>query len=309
MTPTTAVLLLRLTQGLVIETDSPDAHCPDLHQTRAAVNARLGTIQSEGFRARYTIVRVRGDTPRDFVLLELAGPDGDVRLRRELPIGNSCAAVSEAIALVLDEYFRALVNPEEETPELEPAAEPARSPEKDTPVKEPANPRASAPVFRVALELAAISYSSSAGLGVRLERLLGPSWHAGLELLVPLGARTEALPLGAEARARSFELNAHLGFGLDLGAVRPYAAPVLFTSIERASTSAPLASTTGYRWLGGAGLELGVNFELSETWQSRVFVSGGRVLVQSADFVVQNEEVLASVGWTGRLGLGLSLSF
>lgn len=310
MTPVAAILLLQLTQGIAVETDSPDAHCPDLHQTRAAVNARLGTIQSEGFRARYTIVRVRGESPRDFVLLELTGPEGDVRLRRELPVGGSCAAVSEAIALVLDEYFRALVTPEDEATPVEPTRSSRVNPEGDSRSPTKASAPASEPdAWRLTLEMALISSPSRVAAGARVQRLLAGSWHAGLELILPLRERVESLAAGAEARARSVEVNAQLAWGPELGAFRPYIAPTLFSWIERGSTRGALASSTHYRWLGGAGVELGANLRLRGAWQGFAFASGGSILAESADFVVGGDEVLGAIGWTGRLGLGLSHTF
>lgn len=110
MGPTLTILMLA--QGLVVETPSPDALCPDLAHTRESVRSRLGEVQGAGYRAHYTIVHERGDHPKDFVKLELIDPAGDVRLRRELPIGNSCGAVADAIALVLERYFRTLVDGE-----------------------------------------------------------------------------------------------------------------------------------------------------------------------------------------------------
>src|SRR5262245_66007578 len=89
MSALSVIFLLQLGRGIVVETDSPDAHCPDLHQTREAVGSRLGTIEGTGWRARYTIVHDQGEIPRDFVLLELTSPEGETRLRRELPIGRS----------------------------------------------------------------------------------------------------------------------------------------------------------------------------------------------------------------------------
>lgn len=99
--------------SLIIETGSPDALCPELASTRAAVSRRLGELimpgGSSAFRARYTIAHAPVGSPRDFVRLELYGPEGTLRLSRDLPLErDSCSTMAEVIALVLDRYFRQL---------------------------------------------------------------------------------------------------------------------------------------------------------------------------------------------------------
>src|SRR5690606_25269599 len=100
--------------GLSVETGSPDALCPDLNRTREAVGRRLGALEvpsGRGWRARYTIGHAPEGSPRDFVRLELFAPDGRVRLTRNLPLGSdSCSAMADVIALVLDRYFRSLAD-------------------------------------------------------------------------------------------------------------------------------------------------------------------------------------------------------
>jgi hypothetical protein len=314
MSALAAVFLLELERGIVVETDSPDAHCPDLHQTREAVNARLGTIEGTGFRARYTIVHATGDVPRDFVLLELLSPEGEVRLRRELPIGDSCAAVAGAIALVLDQHFRALITDESAAADVHTPSTKASDPVRADALVAPANPHAASaeqsPASWLAmLEVAVLSSSPSVAAGLRVDALFARAWHAGLELAVPLGDQVEVLPGGGEARARSVELNAHLGWGPELGAVRPYLGPTLFMVLERAYTTSPLESSTRYRLLGGAGGELGLNVRLGERWRTVAFATAGGIFAQSATFVVGGEEVLAGIGWVGKAGLGLAYAF
>jgi hypothetical protein len=315
MTALAAVFLLQLGQGIVVETDSPDAHCPDLHQTRAAVSARLGAIRSQGFRARYTIVHAAAEIPHDFVLLELLSPEGEVRLRRELPIDESCAAVADAIALVLDQYFRALITSEEEPLETNAPAQGDNTPraEVESAVAPPAPRAPTRPSFRPSfvamLETAAVSFPTSAAAGLRIEALFAPSWHAGLELSMPFSARVEALPRGGEARARSIGLDAHLGWGPELGAMRPFIGPMLFALVEWGYTTSPLASSVEYRYLAGAGAELGMTVRLSDRWRTVGFASGGRLLAQSAEFMVQNDEVLRAPSWLGKVGIGVAYAF
>ena len=314
MTAFAPVMLLQLAQGIVVETDSPDAHCPDLHQTREAVSARLGAIQGKGYGARYTIVHAPGEIAGDFVRLDLSSPEGETLLRRELPVGESCTAVAEAIALVLDQYFRALVTEEVDRDPVftTVGSDASRSVEVDsakTPNRRASSPEKSRPSWLAMLEMTALSFSSSIAAGARLESLFSPEWHGGLEVVVPFSDRIEGLSNGGEARARSFELSARLGFGPELGAVRPYLAPTLFALLERGYTTSPLENSTRYRLLGGAGAELGLNVSLGERWRTLAFGSVGGIFVQSASFVVAGDEVLRAIGWTGKAGLAVAYAF
>jgi hypothetical protein len=310
MTALAAAFFFQLAQGIVVQTDSPDAHCPDLHQTRDAVSARLGTIQGEGYRAHYTIVHATGEMPRDFVLLELSSPDAGVLVRRELPIGESCAAVADAIALVLDQYFRALVSEEAAPDEVQ---QPLGSPGPiDTGVaseKRAFSGEPRLPAWLLMLEMTGVSFASSVAAGARLQTSFSPTWHGGLELVIPFSDRSESLSGGGEARARSFELSAHVGWGPELGAVRPYLGPTLFSLLERGYTTSPLQNSTRYRLLGGAGGELGLDIRLGERWRTVAFASGGGIFAQSATFVVAGDEVLRSIGWVGKAGLGFAYAF
>jgi hypothetical protein len=314
MTAFATVMLLQLQQGIVVETDSPDAHCPDLHQTREAVSARLGAIEVKGYGARYTIVHAPGEIARDFVRLELESPEGETLLRRELPVGESCTAVAEAIALVLDQYFRALVTEEVDRDPLLATigSDASRSVEADsgaTPNRGASSPKKTRPSWLAMLEMTALSYSSSIAAGARLEWLFAPAWHGGLEVVVPFSDRIEGLSNGGEARARPFELSAHFGWGPELGAVRPYLAPTLFAMLERGYTTSPLENSTQYRLLGGAGAELGLNVSLDERWRTAAFGSFAGIMAQSASFVVAGDEVLRAIGWTGKAGLAFAYAF
>lgn len=111
---------------LSVETGSPDALCPDLAATRRAVRDRIGQLTLEGERrwvARYTIGHAPGGGG-DYVQLSLKDGSGASRLERRLPLtGESCDTVVQAIALVLERYFRELQTPSQSS-ELEPEVEP-----------------------------------------------------------------------------------------------------------------------------------------------------------------------------------------
>jgi hypothetical protein len=93
--------------GLRIETATPAALCPDIGEVRRAVHDRLA-IEGEGeWLASVDLVhRPRGEAA-DVVRVELRDPEGHRRLQRELPrSGESCVALAQAVALVLESFFR-----------------------------------------------------------------------------------------------------------------------------------------------------------------------------------------------------------
>ena len=103
--------------GLTVDSLSPDALCPPLEETRAAVAARLGSVDLDGtWHATYQVVhRAQGD----FVSLSLSDPSGATKLERDLPVqSGSCATLSRVIALVLERFFMRLeqASPVEEAP-------------------------------------------------------------------------------------------------------------------------------------------------------------------------------------------------
>jgi hypothetical protein len=93
--------------GLNVETGTPAALCPDIAEVRRAVRDRL-TIEGEGdWLASYDLVHRPQTEAGDIVRLELRDPAGRLRLRRELPrSGASCVALAQAVAMVLEGYFR-----------------------------------------------------------------------------------------------------------------------------------------------------------------------------------------------------------
>lgn len=93
--------------GLRVETRTPAALCPDIAEVRRAVSERL-SIEGEGdWLASYDLVHRPQGESEDVVRLELRDPKGRLRLRRELPrSGASCVALAQAVAMVLETYFR-----------------------------------------------------------------------------------------------------------------------------------------------------------------------------------------------------------
>ena len=93
--------------GLRVETRTPAALCPDIAEVRRAVSDRL-SIEGEGeWLASYELVHRPERESEDVVRVELHDPKGRLRLQRELPrSGASCVALAQAVAVVLETYFR-----------------------------------------------------------------------------------------------------------------------------------------------------------------------------------------------------------
>jgi hypothetical protein len=93
--------------GLRVETRTPAALCPDIAEVRRAVSERL-SIEGDGeWLASYDLVHRPESETEDVVRVELRDPKGRLRLRRELPrSGASCVALAQAVAVVLETYFR-----------------------------------------------------------------------------------------------------------------------------------------------------------------------------------------------------------
>jgi hypothetical protein len=93
--------------GLRVETGTPAALCPDVAEVRRTVRDRLN-VEGEGeWLASYDLVHRPESESGDIVRLELRDPAGRLRLQRELPrAGASCVALAQAVAMVLETYFR-----------------------------------------------------------------------------------------------------------------------------------------------------------------------------------------------------------
>ncbi len=332
--------ILALAQGLIVDTPSPDALCPDLTRTRETVHARLGEVGEEGYRATYTIVHERGDNPKDFVKLELVDSAGAVRLRRELPIGESCSAVADAIALVLERYFRTLVDDAASEPlEPEPTPEPAHQeslpsvdpepvstqrasvpppvllpPSADAP--EQATRRRSAPAAapaEFALELHGLAHSFAPGPGgaLRFQHSLSQSLGIAWAAAVPFGYREKLLPNGSWARAGAVDLRAALTWGSRAGAFRPFVGIGVVALLEKGSFGSVGSSFSRYRASVGPNVEAGWRFEIGRGWFVNLAACAGWAAWSSSDFQFEGEPVLTldrPIAYAG-LGVGRAFSF
>lgn len=319
--------------GLSIETGSPDALCPELANTRAAVRRRLGQLivpgGSSGFRARYTIAHAPVGSPRDFVRLELYGPKGDLQLSRDLPLaGEACSTMAEVIALVLDRHFRALLAHEPEPvppapitppPSVNPpssAAPPSTAPEAGATVR----PTVSRPASIAEGEMPALALESSPQARLRLLAfelaLRSPDLPAfGLRVTlepwpdvylatgVHVGFRSEAeeLPDGGVVSSRGGSWRIGAGWGPTLGAVRTYIGPSISLGLEHGASNGLEEDQSGTRGSLATGVDTGALWVTDDGWALGAsaalyaFVLGGRFVIDQQD-VLKPDPVRAWFG-------------
>ena len=262
-------------QGLVVETGSPDALCPDLRMTREAIQSRLGTLaldgDQHGWTARYTAGHAPGSTG-DFVRIELFDPSGTRRLVRDLPrAGESCATLSQAIALVVERYFRELAPA--------PASEPATAdlPPPNPLVSVPAAPERVGPRLGVGLAFGFYSAQPGAVAGLQVGYWLAPSLHIELALSADLAAHSEQLG-SALVELRSFPAELAVGVGQRWRTLEFFAGPELRVTLEDARGVAlrSFRPTPGAQVSAGAGIGL-------DWWPTGVL---GLSLRASGDYVL-----------------------
>jgi hypothetical protein len=323
--------------GLSIETGSPDALCPELESTRAAVRRRLGELvvpNGSGFVARYTIGHAPAGSPRDFVRLELRGGDGAVLLARDLPLeGEGCSTMSEVIALVLDRYFRALLAREPAAPAADSraAAEPeARSSEPRAAARDASSPPAiageeslptpssiaAAPVLaasaaalparldELALELA-FRRPQRPALGLRATFELWPHSYAGTALHLSLIADRETLADGAEVTSRDAVWRAYAAWGPTFGALRTYLGPGMCASVAQGAGRGFTRDAAGLRLSWALGLNIGAIWSMQDAWT--LHASGALDWTLSdwgGKFDVAGQEVLEPAPLRAWLGIG-----
>jgi hypothetical protein len=300
---------------LELSTGSPDALCPDLSMTREAVDRRLGTLVAPhgvGWKARYTIGHAPEGSPRDFVRLELFGPDGALQLTRDLPLEASCSTMADVIALVLDRHFRGL--PEHERESVAAAAPvvvvPAREPPRlvasaaasVAPAPEPA-------LLFLGVELS-LRYPASPGAGLRWLGSSGEVFYWGVALSSAFLPDEQRLARGGRVELRGVSAQALAGVGPKIGPVRTFVGPSLRVTLDRGSARDLPEVDTRYRSVCGAGVQAGAIGPVSGRLYWTLTGSADWTLrAMSGEFVVDGREVLAPSPvqvWTA-FGIGYSL--
>ena len=140
-----AWLGLAAAHGLVVESGTPNALCPDLASTRAAVLTRVGSVahpEGKPYRLRYTVDHA-SDQP--VVRVELFDANGQLQLSRELPLPEGdCQTAAQSIAVVVERYFRPLDDASTK-PEIAEERRQENDPSRDTADPPPKVPEASKP--------------------------------------------------------------------------------------------------------------------------------------------------------------------
>ena len=305
--------------GFTLETGSPDALCPELETTREIVARRLGSLVVEGRKgwlARYTIGHAPAGKPRDFVRLELFNPQGEVELRRDLPIeGDSCRTMAEVIALVLDRHFRGLGASESSPPD---SAEGARTQALVSISTHPKAVRGPASASRFALTGPGPRLSAEyavtwaqPSLGARVSAGLGRHFEGTLGLRWSLTTLEENELHGARVVARTAASRASFAWRVALPPGLLHLGPAVSLTVQQATTHGLTQQTDRTRalWMAGVegGLVVPVGHDLFvEAATSLDFLVPGA----SGRFFVDNREVLPpralTLGWS--LGFGYAWS-
>jgi len=271
---------------LTVETGTPDALCPDLSATRRAVRDRIGQLTLEGEKrwvARYTI----GHAPAgggDYVQLVLTDGSGAVRLERRLPLaGESCDTIVQAIALVLERYFRELQSPIEPGPEpvVEEPSEPAPAPApvaavppKAAPADAPPAPKTSvalAPSVQLSLEGGVALGPARGVLGVEAGIWFARWLHTGVQAQLLLPPISEDIwdatgQRRGSARALEVPLRLNLGWGYRGERSSFRAGPALRVSIRQADTHGLVIAPSQSGDASASGASVGVGGGAGATW-------------------------------------------
>jgi hypothetical protein len=211
---------------------------------------RIGQLSLDGpqsWVARYTI----GHTPNgggDFVVLVLKDDTGTIRLERRLPLaGESCATVVQAIALVLERYFRELQAPAS-SPEPDPpasAAEPGSSSAASEPVaprlETPASAPPSAPALQIAVQGGLAIGPRTAVFGLELGGWFAGWLYGSLQPQVLLPSVGETIRdsnnrVRGSADVLELPLRASLALGRKMDHWAWHVGPAVRVSLRRAST-------------------------------------------------------------------------
>lgn len=298
--------VLTLASRLAVETGSPDALCPDVASAEEAIYARLGELHAEDarhWRVRYTMAHAPDASSGDFVRLQIFDPKNRLRLSRDLPLAEeSCSTMAQAIALVVDRYFRQLVHDEEMGPVSTPDREEPQRDEVTEPADREPKPHTDALVLSAHAGVSTEPVSPTLGLSLSRE-IASFSLRSMLTWVVlPL---TEELERGGRAELRTALVRVIPSLELSLGRTRLGLGPTVALAGEWGSTTAVPESSVGYRTtaaVGGAAVlrfsvGTGSALELSIVVEAPARPFGG-------EFVVENDEVLVPPGLRGFASLG-----
>jgi len=305
--------------ALDLTTSTPDALCPPLEETRAAVNARVGEVRGE-YQAEFTLVRA--DDGQQALQLVLRERQAEV-LRRELPLdGAGCDDAAQAIALVLERYFDAIEK-----------REPSEGP-KSAIALEPSAPAASQPASVAAPEaepsVRPARWRARAGAVYDWE--LGPAAGVGVVLYPTAFRPSSRFHVGVALDAAQFLLRSSetvreeritaltlrtalsLPFTFELRRLSLSAGPWAELRLQRASAPTLPHGRSDYRALPGLGAFAGLGWGLTPSLTLGAgFAFGAQLSGAAPRFILQEDgggrnEVLVPHAWFGEAQLMLALS-
>jgi hypothetical protein len=313
-----------------LDTDSPDALCPELSMTREVVRRRLGELETEGggrWHGLYSTVHDPTGRRGDYVRLVIRDARGKEHLNRELPLkGESCETLAQAIALVVDGFFRELAQAASRDDTVD---GPAPSQERGGTVTSTERANTPAPVASISSTPAPRRISDhSPSLPGRKQAgtMLGSSYES-----VPAKA---ALSLGVfvtQPERWRMQLQAGLPFAelrddRGAGTATAYVVPVRWSfsyvlqplkgmqwligpeailSIERGAARNVPNGRHGWRVSPGLGAQIGLAYWVTQSVALGTSVSFDQMLFQSRSYFMYGEPVLefSSTRVSATLGL------
>jgi len=317
-------LLLALAGGaqaaeFQLDTDTPDALCPELSMTREAVRQRLGQLETEAgshWRGSYSTVHDPSGRRGAYVRLVIRAAEGKEQLTRELPLkGESCDTLAQAIALVVDGFFRELAH----APDREPATASEQAvpsvtgaPQASATRVTPAEPDGtkthvagteSLPhgtgnvrdkgLCRLALALGAAYESVPSSGALHLGAILEPHTRWQLQLRGSLPTSSRADDNSAAAAAYLIPVRLGLGYVAARSArLRWLIGPELLVSLESGFTRGIPEGHDGWRASVGLGAETGLAYWVTDSVALAGGLSVDQVLVQGRRFLMYEQPVL-----------------
>ena len=252
--------------GLRVETGTPAALCPDIGEVRRAVRERLNVEGGGEWLASYDLVHRPDAEAGDVVRVELRDPAGRLRLRRDLPrSGESCVALAQAVALLLESFFRRPSEPSDDS-----ATEPPPAIAAAATATPPARPAALG--WGPTLDVLGAWAVGPSGPGLAVDVWYGPGpaspWAFGVEGVWMASDEQLTIDLGASAQAAakvsSAMFRGWVGRRLRVAApVELMLGPELVLGIDRMQPTGVPSGMSNVRAAPGGGGRAQLRFQLA----------------------------------------------
>lgn len=294
-----------------IDTDTPDALCPELSITREAVRRRLGEVEADGnghWHGLYSTVHDPTGGRGDYVRLVIVDGSGTAQLTRELPIkGESCENLAQAIALVVDGFFHEQSAAREAAMDGSPAplAPLASVPTDNTLRARPQTAAPAQPALSVPPKTKKSDTFAGLSLGGGYESVASNAafswgfffaerrgWLAQLTLSTPAASVHEQHG-AAEARAYVAPVRLALAHAFDLATnTQWFIGPDTILSLEHAAANGITQGRSGWRASFGLGGQMGLMYWVTPSVALVPNISAQAMLVQGRKFTMYDEPVL-----------------